>query len=109
MLSKERLEIKKTGEIQRKDLEPRPSKEVEGYLERVEKGDVHLTKPVLDDQTGQVLVTAPSAQQPTIVLPLDKEEIVVALKKKVSEAVRWLAEWCMRLIKMDPQRVSFKQ
>jgi hypothetical protein len=109
MVNIERLEIKKTGEIQRKKVEPEPPKEVAGWLERVEKGDVYLAKPVLDDQTGQVLVTAPSAKKPTIILPLDKEELIVALKQKMSEAVRWLAEWCLRLIKINPKRIKFKK
>lgn len=108
MLQKERIEIGKSGEVKRKRTEIEPSKEVAGWLERVEKGDVYLAKPVIDDQTGQPLVTAPSAKQPKIVLPLDKEELILGLKQKVSEAVRWLAEWCLRLIKMQPERITFK-
>jgi len=100
--SKERL-VRKT-----KETEFKPPKEVEGWLERLEKDDTQLTKPVLDDQ-GQVLVTSPMAQKPKISLPLEKEEFIVALKQGVTEAVRWLAEWCFRMIKMKPGKVVFKK
>jgi hypothetical protein len=108
MLQKERLEIGENGEVKRKKTEIEPPKEISGWLERVEKGDIYLAKPVIDDQTGQPLVSAPSAKKPKITLPLDKEEIIFGLKQKVDEAVKWLSEWCMRLIKMNPERVEFK-
>lgn len=85
-------------------------KEIDSWLEKIEKGeDLFLSKPVTDDQTGQVLVTAPSAKKPKIVLPLDKQELIQGLTQKVSEAVRWLAEWCLRLIKMSPEKVKLKK
>jgi len=109
MLNKERIEIGRNGEVKRKSMEVEPPKEVASWLERVEKGDVYLAKPVIDDQTGQPLVTSPSTKQPKIVLPLDKDELVLGLKKKVNEAVKWLAEWCMRVIKMQPENVAFSE
>lgn len=109
MLEKEQIEIKKrAGKI---SVERRPElrvpKEIAGWLERIEKGDIYLAKPVIDDQTGQVLVTAPSAQKPKIVLPLTKQKLIYGLKQKTTEAIRWLAEWCLRLIKMKPAEVVF--
>jgi len=109
MLEKERLVIKeKSGKtsIERKP-ELRIPKEIAGWLERIEKGDIYLAKPVIDDQTGQVLVTSPSAQKPKIVLPLTRQKLILGLKQKTTEAIRWLAEWCLRLIKMKPARVVF--
>lgn len=108
MLEKEKLDISKTGEVTIKPAEKTPPKEVAGWLERVEKKDIYLSKPVIDDQTGQTLVSAPSAKQPKIILPLNKQQILDGLKQKISEAIRWLAEWCMRLIKMDPDEVKLK-
>lgn len=108
MLQKERLEIGKNGELKRKKTEVEPPKEIAGWLERVEKGDIYLAKPVIDDQTGQPLVSAPSTKKPKIILPLDKEELIIGLKQKVSEAVKWLSEWCLRLIKMNPEGVEFR-
>lgn len=111
MLEKEQLKIKeKAGKISvERKPELRVSKEIADWLERVEKGDIYLAKPVVDDQTGQVLVTAPSAKRPKIILPLTKQKIVYGLKQKTTEAICWLAEWCLRLIKMKPKEVVFAQ
>ena len=110
MLEKERLEIK--GKPGKFSLERKPElripKEISGWLEKLEKGDVYLAKPVVDDQTGQVLVTAPSAKKAKIVLPLDKQKLIYGLTQKTSEAIRWLAEWCLRLIKMKPAKLMLK-
>ena len=78
-------------------------------LEKLEKEQYILKKPVLDDQTGQVLVTAPSAQQPVIVLPLTEEELQDALKVKVENSIRWLAEWSRRLAKILGGKARFKK
>ncbi len=111
MLERERLKITQEGQVvTQPEPELRPPKEVASWLERIERGDdVQLTKPVIDDQTGQVLVTAPSAQQPKIVLPLTKAKLIQGLKAKTTEAIRWLAEWCLRLIKMKPTQVKLAQ
>ncbi len=109
MLKKERLEIGKTGEVKRKSLEVEPTKELDSLLERVEKKEIYLSKPVKDDRTEQVLVTAPSAKQHKIVLPLDKQQLAYGLKQKVDDAIRWLAEWCLKLIKINPQGVVLQQ
>lgn len=67
-----------------------------------------LTQPVTDDQ-GQVLVTSAAAQQPQIVLPLTGEEIEEGLHQKVFNSVRWLAEWCLRLVKKMGGAVVIKK
>jgi len=108
MIEKERIQIGKKDRIKRERLERIP-KEVESWLERVEKGDIYLAKPVVDDQTGQTLVTAPSAKKPKIILPLTKQQIVSGLKEKTTEAIRWMAEWCLRLVKIKPKQVILKK
>ncbi len=109
MFKKERLEIDKSGELKKQSLEIQPSKELDSLLEKVEKKEIYLSKPVKDDSTGQVLVTAPSAKQQKITLPLDQNELAYGLKQKVDDAIRWLAETCLKLIKMDPQGVILQQ
>lgn len=108
MVEKERIAIGKNGEIKRESKEFKPPKEIANWLERVEKGDIYLAKPVIDDQTGQILVTSASAKKPKIVLPLDKEELAWGLKQKVSESITWLSEWCLRIIRMYPDNVRLK-
>jgi len=78
-------------------------------IEKLEKEQYILKKPVLDDQTGQVLVTAPNIQESVIVLPLTEEEFQNALTTKIENSIRWLAEWSKRLMKMLGSKVGFKE
>jgi len=80
-------------------------KEVQPYIEKIEK-EIYLAKPVTDDY-GQTLVTAPSAQPVQIILPVTQATLLYGLKQKVSESVRWLAEWCLRIIKIFGARAVF--
>jgi len=113
MLEKERIEITKTPEGKQK-LIRRPEnvipKEVESWIEKVERGeDLQLVKPVTDDNTGEVLVTAPAAKPQRITLPVDKRTFIYGLTQGLSEAARWLSEFCLKLIKDKPDRVEFKK
>ncbi|KUK82860.1 MAG: hypothetical protein XD98_0485 [Microgenomates bacterium 39_6] len=88
---------------------PELSSELEGYLEKIEKEDHFLPNQVLDDQTGQPLVTSPEAEKPTIILPLTFSEYNSGLKKSVKSSWRWLAEWSKRLVKIFGAQVGFKE
>lgn len=88
---------------------PDLSREVEGYLEKIEKEDHFLANQVLDDQTGQPLVTSPQAQKPTIILPLTMSEYQDGLKKSIELAWRWLSEWSRRVKKMLGEQAGFKE
>jgi hypothetical protein len=68
-----------------------------------------LTKPVVDDQTGQVLVTSTTAQDPSVTLPLTEEEIERGLAYALAYSVRWLAEWCFRLLKRAGLKLEKKK
>ena len=81
----------------------------ETRIEKLEKEQYILKKPVLDDQTGQVLVTASSVQSPVIILPLTNDEYKNALSAEISSSIRWLAEWSRRLMKMLGGKVRFRQ
>jgi len=101
VIDKERIPIVEVG----KEPEIMP----ETGLEKLEKEQYILKKPILDDQTGQVLVTAPSAQQSAIVLPLTEEEFQNALTVKIENSIRWLAEWSKRLMKILGSKVRFRE
>jgi hypothetical protein len=89
------------------DLEP----EVEGWLEKLEREDSQLPQPVIDDATGQVVLDDVTAQtsQFKVVLPLTKEEVQKGLHHKVMDSVRWLAEWCLRMVKMFGNKVAYRR
>ncbi len=78
--------------------EPEVDKEIEPLVQKIEK-EIYLSKPITDDY-GQPLVSPPSPQNPKITLPVTKTVYDQGLTKKISESIRWLAEWCFRIIKI---------
>lgn len=91
--------------VEEKELEV--EKEVEPYIEKIEK-EIYLTKPVSDNY-GQIIITSPSAQPTQIILPLTQATLLFGLKQKVDESIRWLAEWCRRLIKIFGPRAVYRK
>jgi len=90
------------------DLDP----EIEGWLEKLEREDSQLQQPVTDQATGQTGVSDSTTQQQSgfkVVLPMTKDEVERGLKQKVVNSVRWLAEWCIRMIKMFGNKVAYRR
>jgi len=107
---------------ERKEILPRPSAEKHPVVERpvipeippeVEKveaiagAEISLPQPVTD-ATGAVIVDNAAPQQVTVTLPLTEEEINRALHLKIVYSLRWLAEWCQRLIKIVGKKFTYK-
>lgn len=88
------------------DLEP----EVEGWLEKLEKEDSRLQQPVVDDK-GKIILDDAAKQKKgfKVVLPLTKDEVDKGLHHKVIDSIRWLAEWCIRMIKMFGSKVAYRK
>ena len=108
---RERQERTPITEYTRKvDIEP----EVESWMEKLEKENEQLDKPVTDDQGQTVLddiddVDDKKKPQFKVVLPMTKEEMEKGLHHKVASSARWLAEWCIRMIKMFHGKVAYKR
>lgn len=89
--------------------EPEPDAEVKDWMHKLEEGEtVQLPQPITDD-FGQVLVEASTQTKPKIILPLDEEEFKKGLHQKVISSMRWLAEWCLRVMKLAAGRVFYKK
>lgn len=86
--------------------EPEVPPEVEGWVERVERGDIQLPQPV--SHRGQTLVQSAQPKQVHVVLPLSEEGVIRGLHLKVIYSLRWLAEWCIRLLKKFPGKVLYR-
>lgn len=82
-------------------------KEMQGYIEKIEK-EAELTNSITDDYTNKVLLSSSANQNPTITLPLTHVQVNAGLHHKVWEAVTWLAAWCLRQVKLSPGRVKYK-
>lgn len=94
-------------------------REVEGYIDRIEK---QVETPTTGKQSSQttvvpsdrgvtvstpVIPALPVEQKPKVILPLQKEEIERGLRGKVSEGVTWLSRWCLYMIKKYPGRIFY--
>lgn len=110
-----------------KEVEQRPGldqiaiREVEGYIERVERqsesqGQDQPTatvqvpqQPTIQQQDMGAQVTAQFAGdgKPNIVLPLNKSQIEEGLHHRIIDGIKWLAEWCVMMIKKYPGRVFY--
>ena len=81
---------------------------VAGWMERIERGeDINLPQPVT--YNNQTLVTASSPQSVSVVLPLTKNGLERGLHLKVVDSLRWLSEWCVRIIKKFPGKVLYRR
>lgn len=86
--------------------EPEIDKENASYIQKVEQ-EIYLSKPITDD-AGQPMVSSQVLPTPTIILPTTKQKYLDGLKQKVVDSVRWLAEWCGRLLKIFGAKATFK-
>lgn len=96
--------------------------EVDNYVERLEKKAETTTGSSgvqNNQQQSQVKNVVPSidpvamltgglsSNKKNINLPLDQKGVEDGLKHKINEGVRWLAEWCVMMIKKYPGRVFY--
>jgi hypothetical protein len=101
--------LKESEPIRTETKEFELSPEIKEWVEKIEDGEeITLPHPIKDDY-GQILMEAASPIRPSLVLPLSKPKIKKAIHKKVVDSVRWLAEWCLRLIKMFPSRIIYSE
>jgi len=86
------------------ELEKKP--ELEGFIEKVEKAG-ETQQVVIDDYTQQVLLKT-AGQNTKVKLPLTEDQIQKGLHQQVWDSIRWLAEWCVRQMKMLKEKVMYK-
>lgn len=81
--------------------------EVQGWVERVKRGEeIHLAQPVM--HKGETLVDSNNPRNVKVMLPLTQEGVKRGLHHKVYDSFRWLAEFCVRLIKI-PGKAIYKK
>lgn len=88
---------------------PEISPEVESWIEKVEHHELQPPQEiVVADQTAQQ-PTGIYAAEPVIVLPAGQKTVQQGMKKGVTESVRWLAEWCFKMIKKFHGAVVYRE
>lgn len=96
-------------------------KEVDSYIERIEKqvenqqsplqpapSQTPAPDPVVDDMGKTVMAQFAATSKPKIVLPITEDQLREGLHHKLIDALRWLAEMAIYLIKKYPGRVFYK-
>ena len=78
--------------------------EVDNYIEKVEGSIQPQTQSV---QTSNVIGGNQQKEVKKIVLPIDESVMRYGLKSKPAVGVKWLAEWCLMMIKKYPGRVFY--
>ena len=89
------------------EAEPLPP-EVEGWLQKLDAaGDIKLPEPITHD--GDILLANSEAQivREKIVLPMNQTAVQQGLTAKVTDSARWLAEWCVKLMKSLKNEVKY--
>jgi hypothetical protein len=106
--NKERL-INTAEQTKLVDVQTRPavSKDVETWMERVEKGNTQVK--TVNDTSGQPMLVTPTSSNPKVVLPVTRKKFVEGFKKNVDETGRWLSAFILKLIKMKKGEVEFKK
>jgi hypothetical protein len=96
--------------VQYQEQEKVPEK-VESWVERINSAeDISLPEPVMDDDDNVVMAEEPvKVINDAVIVPLTEDELKQGLKHKVVDSVRWLAEWVMKVIKMNGDKAFFKQ
>ncbi len=85
------------------------SPEVQGWIEKVEQEKLHLPDNiVVADQTA-AQPTGTYAAAPVIVLPMTEDQMSSGLKASVKNSVRWLATWCVRVMKKFKGSVVYRK
>lgn len=97
------------GRISQVDRETFVPREIKTWLQKVEEAQTTTVK----DDAGNLILTPVSppvgGQAKPTSLPVTQTTFIHSLKKKVSEAGRWLATFVLRLIKMKKGNVQFKE
>lgn len=76
------------------EIEP----EVQEFMERVEKDKIDLDEPIVV-HGDPVVHPANWNPEPSVTIPVSRDTVLNGLKNKVHDNVRWLATWCVRVIK----------
>jgi hypothetical protein len=108
---KSRLREMDLMQLQEAGKEPLVPKELEeeGSIEKIERKPERDLPAVPTDDQGKPLITSTDDQAvEPIILPMTKEEFETGIKEDLWTNLRWLAEWCLYVIKKYGGRVFFR-
>lgn len=97
------------------------TQEVDGYIDRIEKQSENTNvqpsqtttkkadeiKKEIEDMGKTVSSQLAAKEKDKIFLPIDELKINTGVKSSPKNAVRWLSEWCLYMMKKYPGRVFY--
>lgn len=83
--------------------------EVESWMEKVDHREVVPPKEIVVADQTSMQPTGHYAAQPVIVLPTSQQTVKKGMTQGVTESIRWLAEWCFRVIKKFHGMVVYRE
>lgn len=83
--------------------------EVQGWIEKAKQDNINIPKEVVVADNTAMSPTGVYAAQPVIVLPLTQKKLQQGLHMDIKHSVRWLAVWCVRLMKKFHGTVVYRQ
>jgi len=84
-------------------------REVKSWMEKVEGLTPSVQQGVIDDSTGQTVLSPTAPVNPVIVMPITKRTFVAGFKKTVTDAGKWLSTFIFRFIKIKKGQVKFQE
>lgn len=90
--------LKPTPEVN--SIKPDVSKELEGYIELVEKNRQTNNSHIVLDDIGQPILQPIENKEIIIKLPLTEAQITQGLQQNAQNAFAWLATFCNRMLKI---------
>ena len=80
--------------------------EIQEFIQEEKKANLELGERVV--HKGEILVEpAQDSDLPEVVLPLTKDSMSSGMGSNVGQSARWLAEWCLKIIKKFHGRVVY--
>ena len=90
--------------VERKDLEIGP--EVRDYIEEEKKAELELSEKIVHE--GKTLLASSEPEElPDLVLPMTEDAVKAGMGQKITSSAKWLAWWCVRIIKKFHGRVVY--
>lgn len=86
---------------------PEVSQEVKSYIEKVET-EAESSQPIVIGGNNVRIPPSQPKPRPSIILPLTPSQYAQGTKASVVDSIRWLAVWCLRLLKIYGPRATFR-
>lgn len=98
------VEVVGNDSIEKEPLPP----EVSSWMEKVNRDTSGEKPPEIVVPTESHIASQGAPSTPLFVLPLGESEMNSGLHQGVGNSVRWLSEWCKRLVKKLGGQTSFE-